>query len=61
MGMMNMFHNFHYDDNFMGACLCQNIKLLGQAHGQVIKFMCSALAAQGFTGLDPGRGHGTTH
>ena len=25
----------------------------------VVKFTCSSLAAQGFTGLDPGRGHGT--
>ncbi|XP_070123667.1 TM2 domain-containing protein 1 isoform X6 [Equus caballus] len=26
-----------------------------------LKFACSALVAQGFAGLDPGRGHGTTH
>ena len=25
------------------------------------EFACSASAAQGFAGLDPGRGHGTTH
>ena len=31
----------------------------GQPHGQVVKFTCSASAAQDFAGLDPGRGHGT--
>ena len=30
-------------------------------HGRVVKFMHSALATQGFTGLDPGCGHGITH
>ena len=33
----------------------------GLARGQVVKLVCCALAAHGFTGLDPGRGHGTTH
>ena len=33
----------------------------GQPHGHVIKFACPALAAQGFTSLDPGHGHGTAH
>ena len=28
--------------------------------GQVVKFSPSTSAAQGFPGLDPGRGHGTT-
>ena len=28
---------------------------------QVVKFTCSTSAAQGFTGLDPGHRHGTTH
>ena len=27
----------------------------------MVKFARSAAAAQGFAGLDPGRGHGTTH
>ena len=30
-------------------------------HGRVVKFTCSSTGAQGFTGLDPGCGHGTTH
>ena len=29
--------------------------------GRVVKFVCSALAAQGFLGLDPGHRHGTAH
>ena len=29
--------------------------------GQVVKFVCSTAAAQGFTGSNPGRGHGTAH
>ena len=29
-------------------------------HGQVVKFVCSALSAQGFPGLIPGHRHGTT-
>ena len=33
----------------------------GQPHGRVVKFVCFALAAQGFTSLDPGQGHGTAH
>ena len=35
--------------------------LRGRACGRVVKFACSASAAQGFAGLDPGRGHGTAH
>ena len=35
-------------------------KIGGQPHGQVVKFMGSALAAQSFAGSDPGRGHGTS-
>ena len=31
----------------------------GLARGGVVKFLCSASSAQGFIGLDPGRGHGT--
>ena len=30
----------------------------GQSHGQVVKFVHSALAAQGFGDSDPGCGHG---
>ena len=30
-------------------------------HGQVGKFMCSALVAQGIAGSAPGRRHGTAH
>ena len=33
----------------------------GQARGQVVKFVCSALAAQGFVSLNLGHGHGTAH
>ena len=33
--------------------------ILGRLCGLEVKFSCSALAAQGFTGSDPGRGHGT--
>ena len=32
----------------------------GSPRGQVVKFVCSAMAAQGFAGLDLGWGHGTT-
>ena len=32
----------------------------GRPHGWVVKFARSTEAAQGFTGLDPGRWHGTT-
>ena len=31
----------------------------GLAPSRVVMFACSILSAQGFTGLDPGRGHGT--
>ena len=33
----------------------------GRPCGRVVKSACSGLAAQGFTGLEPGRRHGTTH
>ena len=33
----------------------------GWPHGWVVKFTSSASAAQGFTGSDPGQGHGTAH
>ena len=33
-------------------------KFTGPAPGRVVKFACSALGAQGFTGSDPGCGHG---
>ena len=33
----------------------------GRPCGLVVKFVCSAAAAQGFAGLDPGRGQGWHH
>ena len=30
-----------------------------RGRGQVVKFACSTSVAQGFTGSDPGHGHGT--
>ena len=33
----------------------------GQPCGRVVKFACSAMVAQGFSGSDPGQGHGMTH
>ena len=33
----------------------------GPPHGPVVRFMRSALVAQGFMGLDPGHGQGTAH
>src|SRR3712207_1717504 len=33
----------------------------GRPCGRVVGFTSSALAAQGFAGSDPGRGHGTAH
>ena len=33
----------------------------GRPHGRVVKFAHSASPAQGFSGLDPGHGHGTAH
>ena len=33
----------------------------GRARGQVVKFMHSTSAAQGFAGSDPGRRHGPAH
>src|SRR3712207_2842374 len=35
--------------------------LRGRPHGQLVKFTCSASAAQGFTGLHPGHGTSTVH
>ena len=35
--------------------------LEGRHHGQVVKFMHSTSAAQGFPSSDPGHGHGTAH
>ena len=37
------------------------ICIRGRPHGQVVKFAGSALAAQDFTGSDPGCRHGTAH
>ena len=39
--------------------LVLKITLGGQPHGPVVKFMSSAVVAQGFTGSNPGCGHGT--
>ena len=36
----------------------KNCQGWGRLRGQVVKFTCSAAVAKG---LDPGRGHGTTH
>ena len=33
----------------------------GPARGQEVKLTCATSAPQGFTGLDPGHGHGTAH
>ena len=35
--------------------------MMGPARGQVVKVSRPALAASGFTGLDPGRRYGTAH
>ena len=35
--------------------------LRGRPHGRVVKFTHSTAAAQGFTGSNPGCGHGTAH
>ena len=39
----------------------RNRAIQGPARGQVIKFAHSTSAAHGFTGEDPGCGHGTAH
>ena len=44
----------------LDACHKEGL-LRGQPCGWVVKFASSALAAQGFTGSDPGRRHGTTY
>ena len=33
----------------------------GRPHGRVVELERLAVAAQGFAGSDPGRGHGTAH
>ena len=38
---------------------CEKILKEGPGHSRSVKFMRSASAAQGFTGSDPGPGHGT--
>ena len=42
--------------NYISIKLEKIIKPRGRLSGQVVKFACSTVAAQG---LDPGRGHGT--
>ena len=37
------------------------VKDRGRPNGQVVKFACTALVAQGFAGSDPGCGHGAAH
>ena len=39
----------------------QMIQVRGRPHGRVVKFSSSTLVAQGFSGSDPGRRHGTAH
>ena len=41
--------------------LNEEVKIGGWPCGQVVKFAHSTSAAQGFTGSDPGHGHGTAH
>ena len=48
--MMENLSKLHIEGNFWGW-----------PHGRVVKLTCSASEAQGFTGSDPGRRHGTTH
>ena len=52
-----------YEDIYIHTHICstQEINFRDQSHGRVVKFMCSASAAQGFSSSDPGRRHGTTH
>ena len=49
--------------SFTGTCQFQGLRgtLRGWPCGRVVKFVCSASAAQGFAGSDPGRGQGTAH
>ena len=42
-------------------CIFKIPQFGGRPHGRVVKFVHSALVAQGFIHLDPGHGHGTTH
>ena len=58
--MMVHGHNFLLQKH-MEFLLKKNGNFLGLPRGQVVKFTRYALVAQGFTGSDPGRGHGTTH
>ena len=48
-------------DSFRGSTRSKLFSYRGRSCGQVVKFACSASAAQGFASLDPGRGHGTAH
>ena len=43
-------------------CVLQkHVQIGGRPCGRVVKLVCSASAAQGFTGSSPGHGRGTTH
>ena len=54
---------YNYRDWWLIASPSMHWKCMieGQPHGQVVKFERSALAAQGFTSSDPGRGHSIAH
>ena len=49
-----------WKDSVNVSCLMKTA-VRGRPCGQVVKFLCSALVAQGFAGADPGHGHGTAH
>ena len=63
---LNLIFSSHFLKNEIGFIPLQTLKIqcrllylkirviLGRPYGQVVKFTCSASAAHGFTGLDPG-------
>ena len=51
----------HRAEEINSMCTNENNYVGGRLCGQLVTFMRSASAAQGFTGSDPGHGHGTTH
>ena len=57
-----MYKNKGQKDKLIMRRMC-HVKMAGWGRtcGQVVKFVRSALVAQGFTGSDPGRRHGTAH
>ena len=42
-------------------CTARGLHSWGLPRGRVVKFVSSALVAQGFTSSDPGHGHSTAH